>query len=119
MVKKTVSAAFAVSALLIGGIVTAAPAQAVPQDCPRGNYCVWTAPNHSGDMRKYSTSQDLLDAPIYTNDRSSYNRMSQYAMVLYYKPGQKGRYACAPAQAIWYGHNPEKQLVSLGKARSC
>lgn len=121
MIKKTISVASAVAALLVGGVLAAGPAQAVPHDCPRGNFCVWSGPSHTGFWEAFSWNTNLVPGTVYKNDNSSFNNMSSYAMKLHYQPNRTSGsvYACSPAGTLWYQHNPAKQLASLTKVSNC
>ncbi|GHG62325.1 peptidase inhibitor family I36 protein [Streptomyces griseocarneus] len=116
MIKKTVSAALAAGALLVGGLVAATPAQASPHDCPPGNYCVWNKPGHEGNWEPFSWHSNLVPPLVFQKDQSSFNRMSK-AMKLYSQPNRisSSYYACARAGVIWYQHRPAGKLASLGK----
>ncbi|MGW6979283.1 peptidase inhibitor family I36 protein [Streptomyces sp. NPDC054932] len=121
MFKKTVSVASAVGALLVGGVLAAGPAQAVPHDCPSGNYCVWTGSSHTGFWQPFSWNSNLVPGNVYKNDNSSFNRMSSYAMKLHHQPNRTSSsvYACSRPGTLWYQHNPAKQLASLSKVSAC
>ncbi len=121
LIRKAASSVLVVAALAAGALLSAPAAQAAVHDCPSGNYCVWTKPNHEGAWEKFSWNVDLVPALVYKNDNSSFNRMSSYAMKLHSSPSRTSGsvYACSRPGTVWYQHNPAKQLASLSKVSTC
>ncbi|MEU3657898.1 peptidase inhibitor family I36 protein [Streptomyces sp. NPDC032161] len=115
------SSVLVVAGLAAGALLSAPAAQAAVHDCPSGNYCVWTKPNHEGAWEKFSWNVDLVPPLVYKNDNSSFNRMSSYAMKLHSSPSRTSGsvYACSRPGTVWYQHNPAKQLASLSKVSTC
>ncbi|MFF2778183.1 FG-GAP-like repeat-containing protein [Streptomyces sp. NPDC058052] len=97
----------AVLAALTGAVTTAAPAQAAPEDCPRGYFCGWKTGYAGGEMFKTNKSMASLGAWDGKIEAVS-NRTTQWVcgydepgyMASYWSVGDK---APDPSGAGWGG----------------
>lgn len=113
-IRYAIAAASAGAALTFGGLTV--PAQAAPGDCARGNFCMWTGYNQTGNIYPFSYHKDTLPSGISNNDRSSYNAMTSAGMEMWSDPGGRGTLlGCSRPRADWNYHSPERDVESLRK----